>query len=145
MKLFSQRLGFKPVRCELQIKDMDADLRCKLWNVFQIQFWDHIYGDDLTSSANIEISTYLKALWNDHFKRPLDTLPYFWHKTYAELRKYFFNCVWNEVYDFVEFAAQEYPISSAKTRFITGCNEVLEEELSGFQRSTVDSLRLPVL
>ncbi len=133
MRLFSQRLGFKPVRCELQIKDMDADLRCKLWNVFQIQFWDHIYKDDLTSSPNIEISIYLKRLWNDLFKRPLDTLPYSWQKAYAELRKHFFNCPWSEVYDFVEFAAQEYPINSAQTEFIAGCNVVLEEELSGYR------------
>lgn len=111
MKLFSQRQGLKPIKCELQIKDMHADLRSKLWNVFQIQYWDGVYGDDLSSAANLEVSTYLKRLWHDYFKRPLDTLPYSWRKTYAELRTYFFNCEWNEVYDFIEFSAERHASS----------------------------------
>ena len=56
LKLFSQRQGLKSVKCELQIKDMDADLRSKLWNVFQIQYRDGVYGDDLNSAPNSEVS-----------------------------------------------------------------------------------------
>jgi len=133
MKLFSQRHGITPVKCELQIKDMDADLRCKVWNAFQIQYWDRVRSDELTSATNIEISIYLKRLWHEYFKRPLDTLPYSWQKAYAELRAYFFSCAWNEVYDFIEFTAKRHADNYATERFIAGCNVVLEEELSGYR------------
>ncbi len=133
MKLFSQRQGLKPVKCELQIKDMDADLRSKLWNVFQIQYWNGVYGDDLNSAANSEVLTYLMRLWHDYFKRPLDSLPYSWRKTCAELRTYFFNCAWNEVYDFTEFSAKRHADNHATDRFIAACNVVFEEELSGYR------------
>lgn len=133
MKLFSQRQGLKSEKCELQIKDMDADLRSKLWNVFHIQYWNGVYGDDLSSAANSEVLTYLMRLWHDYFKRPLDTLPNSWRKTCAELRSHFFNCAWNEVYDFTEFSAKRHPDNHATDRFIAACNVVFEEELSGYR------------
>ena len=133
MKLFSQRQGLKPVKCELQIKDMDADLRSKLWNLFQIQYWDRARDDDLASATNSENLVYLKRLWHEYFKRPIDTVPYSWRKAYAELRNYFFNCAWNEVYDFIESSAKKHPNNYATERFLAGCNVVFEEELSGYR------------
>lgn len=49
--------------------------------------------------------TFCAALWHDYFKRPTDEIPDLVTRTIEEIRKYFFNCNWYEVYDFVEFVA----------------------------------------
>lgn len=133
MKLFSQRQGLKPTRLDVQIKDIDADLRIKIWNALQIYYWDEVSGNDLADSSNSATYGYLKGLWHSYFKEPLDTLPRDWRMIYQKLRKYFFNCEWNEVYDFIEFTARRHPSNSSNENFRRGCNHVLEQELSGYR------------
>jgi hypothetical protein len=133
MKLFSQRQGLKPIRLDVQIKDIDAGLRIKIWNALHIYYWRELSGNDLEDSSNSATNTYLKGLWHSYFKEPLDTLPRDWREVYQKLRKYFFNCEWNEVYDFIEFTARAHPSTSSNENFRRGCNRVLEQELSGYR------------
>jgi hypothetical protein len=133
MELFSQRQGLKPTRLDVQIKDIDAGLRIKIWNALQIYYWGEVHGNDLENSSNYGMRTYLKGLWHSYFKEPLDTLPTVWRETYQKLRKYFFNCEWYEVYDFIEFTASKHPHNSANESFRAGCNHILEQELSGYR------------
>jgi hypothetical protein len=133
MKLFSQRQGLKPTRLDMQTKDIDADLRNKIWNALHIYYWEGVNSDSLRSPSNLEQNGYLKGLWHSYFKRPLDTLPTGWSSAYQIVRKHFFNCEWYEVYDFIEFTARTHPYKSASQNFRTGCNRVLEQELSGYR------------
>jgi hypothetical protein len=133
MKLFSQRQGLKPSRLDMQTKDMDADLRSKIWNALHVYYWEGVNSDSLRSASNLEQYGYLKGLWHGYFKRPLDTLPAGWSTAYQTVRKYFFNCEWYEVYDFIEFTARTHPYKSASQNFRIGCNRVLEQELSGYR------------
>ncbi|MCJ7620446.1 MAG: hypothetical protein MUP64_09545 [Anaerolineae bacterium] len=49
-----------------------------------------------------------------------------------EIRRRFFGFTWNEVYDFVEFTADNAPTEMRRT-LIQTCNTVLERENSGFR------------
>ena len=125
--LFSQRKGIKPVKSIIQINSMDIALRNGLWNVLFSFYWS--YSEEW-SSGNID--TLFKSLWHSYFKQPLDTLLDKGHKT---IRGYFFKCKWYEVYDFVEFVAQNYPDATKESnkKFMDACNSILERELSAYR------------
>jgi len=72
-------------------------------------------------------------LWFEYFKKPLDTLNNDWSKVRGFLRKYFFECNWYEVYDFIEFIADKYERYKFKDNFMKSCNEVLEKEMSAYR------------
>lgn len=131
MKLFSQRKGLKPVKSVIQIDSMDSDLRNGLWNSLVIFYWDQVKGDWLPNYTNVNLL--LKILWLDYFKKPIDTIKNYWEYTYEEIRKYFFNCPWYEVYDFIEFIANNYPEERTNQKFMDFCNSILEKELSAYR------------
>ena len=133
MKKFSQRKGIKPVKSVIQIDSMDSDLRNDLWNALTIFYWYKVIG--VLISRNEELDTLFKNLWINYFKWPLDTLDNLWVNTYAEIRKYFFNCEWNEVYDFIEFMANNHPdeYNELNPGFMDICNAVLKRELSAYR------------
>jgi len=135
MKLFSQRKGIKPVKSVIQMDDMDDDLRNGLWDALTIFYWDQVKGNRISYSEDEKIATLFKRLWHDYFKRPIDTLRDYWTETYKEIREYFFNCEWNEIYDFIEFIANSYPgeYNSINPKFMDFCNSVLERELSAYR------------
>ena len=134
MELFSQRKGLKPVKSIIQVDSMDQDLRTSLWNALTLFYWEQIKGGPRSSQVKLDIL--VKRVWLFYFKRPLDTLYNYWSNTYDEIRKYFFNVDWNEVYDFIEFVANNYPEESGNevnTKFMQFCNDILETELSAYR------------
>jgi hypothetical protein len=88
-----------------------------------------------------------ELMWFDFFKKPLDTLPKTWRQNphtgtsiEAIVRKYFFTCEWYEVYDFVEFVANNYPATSnyctdkrRNENFMGAANSILEKEMSAYR------------
>jgi AbiJ N-terminal domain 4 len=87
---------------------------------------------------NPGIKTLCDRLWFDYFKKPLDTLGNDWAKVLLSLRKYFFACAWFEVYDFVEFVANNFPYSGREElirrgEFLQACNVALEKEVSAYR------------
>jgi len=131
MKLFSQRKGFKPIKCEMQVDSMDRELRNCLWNALTIFYWSKVKGKVISPYKNIKIL--LIKLWDSYFKKPIDTLGNYWPKTHMKIRDYFFSCKWYEVYDFIEFIANNYPIVDINSKFMKSCNYVLERELSAYR------------
>ncbi len=137
MRLFSQRKGIVPVKNVMQVDTIDTDLRNKLWDALTIFYWKkvkavwisqfHIYADSQ------KIVVLLQKLWHDYYKQPIDTIDDHWPTTYGVIRKYFFNCEWNEVYDFIEFIANSYPDNSENLKFMEFCNSILETELSAYR------------
>jgi len=139
MKLFSQRKGIKPAKSKIQSDSMDNELRTGLWNVCKIYYWDKLsptrpapYSRYSCLSTHEDLHLLCRRLWIRYFKRPLDTLDDVWFNTYNKIKKYFFECAWNEVYDFIEFVAKNYPDESVNQKFIDYCNIVLERELSAY-------------
>jgi len=134
MKLFSQRKGIKPVKNIMQVDSMDDDLRNGLWNALTMFYWNQvkvvIYGYDYG-----KVDILLQMLWHSYFKKPIDTLSDHWPDNHKKIRAYFFNCEWYEVYDFIEFIANNYPDEhgSVNPKFMDFCNSVLERELSAYR------------
>jgi hypothetical protein len=75
----------------------------------------------------------VRRLWRDHFKKPIDTLKDSWGDIPSQIRRYFFKCKWNKVYDFIEFVANNYPDQYVNSEFMTRFNSFLKRELSAYR------------
>lgn len=133
MKLFSQRMGIKPVKTVIQVDSIDDDLRNSLWNALCLFYWREVRARRISDSTNSDIKILLMKLWVHYFKKPIDTLSEFWPDVRGEIRDYFFNCEWYEVYDFIEFIANHYPDHRVNQEFMNFCNVLLERELSAYR------------
>lgn len=133
MRLFSQRKGIKPVKSVMQVDSMDTELRNGLWNALTIFYWSQVKDNRI--SYYKELSAFFKILWHNYFKRPIDTLTDYWPDTYKETREYFLNSNWYEVYDFIEFIANNYPdeYNEVNPKFMDSCNSILKRELSTYR------------
>ncbi|GAH96040.1 unnamed protein product, partial [marine sediment metagenome] len=82
-----------------------------------------------------DIDTLFRRIWLSYFKWPLDTLENYYEVSYKTIREHFFNSEWYEVYDFVEFVAQNYPDErrEGNKQFMEACNSILERELSAYR------------
>ena len=107
MATFSQRMGLKPLNEIVQLGSMNDDLRIGLWNVLD---------RDLFVRERFDESKFTELLWRHHFKWPVDSRPITnngfglsYERVLDQVRKHFFDCDWNEVYDFVEFVLRCYP------------------------------------
>ena len=132
--LFSQRKGIKPVKSVIQINSMDTALRNGLWNVLSFFYWTRVKELNMISHYD-DMDTLFKRIWHSYFKWPLDTLEDHYPRTYKTIRGYLFKCEWYEVYDFVEFVAQNYPDATKELnkKFMDACNSILERELSAYR------------
>jgi serine/threonine-protein kinase len=103
---FSDRQGLKKPRL-LQTDSIDDALRNRLWNVLS----SILPRFEADFSFRIQSTSYFhdfcRALWHSFFKWPIDTIPGTPSQAMAGIRQYFFECPWNEVYDFIEFVLPE--------------------------------------
>jgi len=134
MLSFSQRQGLKPVKQLIQAESMDVDLRTGLWNALREQLWDVTQLNDIEKLC--------KLIWKNYLKRPIDEYAYPYldadecprNVSITDIKEYFFECSWNEVYDFLEFVVENFPYSDDfLEEFINGCNNVLEKECSAYR------------
>jgi hypothetical protein len=79
------------------------------------------------------IQSLCKKIWHSYFKKTVDNLQPTFNRTLEEIKKHFFSSQWNEVYDLIEFIAQNYEDNSHNKDFIKFCNHVFERELSGYR------------
>jgi hypothetical protein len=132
---FSQRHGLKPVKNQLQVDSMDGDLRNGLWNVLNLFLWNHLeqYMDTTPyDRARRKGEIFFETLWVHFFNRPMDTLHANWQENLRHLRAEYFKWEWNEVYDFIEFAANHFP-GYERDHFKQACNTILERDLSAYR------------
>lgn len=137
---FSERYGYKKVREVVQLESMDEPLRNALWSLLKLHVWDRvqhstgIYGGyHLSSSGNREIAALSQRIWFSYFKKPLDKLDDDWNKVYSQLRTHFFEAEWYEVYDFIEFVANNYERYQFRDNFMEAINRALEREVSAYR------------
>ena len=140
MKLFSQRQGLSTIRPSLQSENVDQPLRNGIWNTLSNNYWDKLseaaknhsqYAPNLPSYT--KGGTFIHGIWADYFKVPTDLVPSDWSKVYAHLRKYFLECSWFAVYDFIEFVANTFPYEESTARFLAECNSIMEREMSAYR------------
>jgi hypothetical protein len=133
MSSFSQRKGIK-LKSIIQLDSIDEDLRNILWNVLSIYYWKQLENcTSISRSRYLEMKNLLNGLWINYFKKPTDSLNDSWGFTYKQIKNNFFGCEWYEVYDFIEYIANEYPDKSKNKAFIHSCNKMLEREVSAYR------------
>ena len=133
---FSQRQGIKPVKVNIQIDSMDDDLRNRLWNALIIHYWSRVRSDlDSSPPAHIpETQRLIRDLWHEFFKKPLDTIPVHWSDLHIRMRDHYFSSSWDQVYDLIEFLANNDPYGQYNSsKFTEFCNSILEQELSAYR------------
>ncbi len=128
-KTFSQRMGFKPVKDIIQVNSIDADLRNSIWNDVYTAIYE--MGTALTF---IDFPAFLQDIWKYYFKEPIDGINVRdIGNTMQLIRVYFFQCKWYEVYDFIQFIVEYFPVESLIQNFIQTCNATLSRELSAYR------------
>lgn len=134
---FSEKYGYKKISETIQIESMDDALRNTLWSLLCIHVWDKVrrsdYGYRLNSHGNDPIQTYCHRLWLNYFKKPIDTLNNNWGEVLPEIKKHFNTIEWYEVYDLIEFTANNYREYKFKEPFIQACNNAFEREFSAYR------------
>ena len=128
---FSERLGYKPVKEQLQIDSIDIELKNSLWSIYFERFLEPMQN----GPHDPTLAKFCRTLWFEFFKLPLDTLTIYIYGTnevnekwiFPHLRKYFYNNErqWYEIYDLLKFS-----IKFASNDFIELTNSVLEREIS---------------
>ncbi len=140
MKLFSQREGLKPIKSKIQVDSMDEDLRVGLWNAVT----KHCLPGEVMFADGRHESLLIRRIWEFYFKWPVDAMDImFMSKHLRDIREYFFDCEWNEVYDLLEFIVVNYPDEKKNSEFIEECNSVMEQELGGYR--FVGSIITPII
>ena len=143
---FSQRYGHSPVSQAVQLKQVDNALRNSLWNALDICFWEPLYTPGIGGlgiHTNRRLYQVCMSIWANYFKNTLDSISDNWSITKAELKGYFLNCKWYEVYDFLEFMVpldSDHP--SSPGQFAALVNVYLEREVSAYR--LVEGLVVPV-
>ena len=134
MKSFSERKGLRKVRTEIQVDSMDKPLRNRLWNVLDYYYWSHEHGSlHIVKVPSAQMKSILTKVWHYYFKEPVDIIHQYWKDNFEMLRKRYSEFRWYEVYDFIEFAANNFPDEETNKKFVETCNSVLEAELSAYR------------
>ncbi len=138
MARFSDRYGYTSVRDVMQLESIDEQLRNGLWSAF--------YGtiavremNDTHIDYSSEYSYLLITLWKRFYKLPIHVLSRFdgyggYGDSLTFVRDSFFKLSWFDIYNFLEFIAQNISKdSSLKSQFIESCNGVLRQEMAGYR------------
>jgi hypothetical protein len=140
---FSERIGLKKARTELDKDKLPQDLRNSLWTVMYEKVFNFLSNDrgymdsghtiDGKTAEYSDAALFYRRLWIDFYKFPIDNLALangkiFNLSPFDFIRKWFFDAAWNEVYELLEFTAE------SQGRFFTdACNYYLKRELSGYR------------
>lgn len=124
---FSERYGYTPVKDVIQFESMDDDLRNGLWNLLHCCYWD----DKIQTNHHMR-NLFLQKLWIHYFKKTIDRIGNE-HTAMKNVREYFFNTSWFNIYNFIEFTANEHSHRTYSGKFIKNCNVLFEKENSGYR------------
>lgn len=138
---FSERIGKRPVKVDLQLDSMDADLRNGIWNIINIY---------ILNPMRTQHSFYLPAgydnlffnIWFSHYREPIDDMKKDCDSNIFNLRSRYFTWDYLGVYDFINFLVEQSNTPFQMYAFIKDLNFILERELSGYR--VVDKLLVPI-
>jgi len=124
---FSERKGYKEIKTQIQLNEIDATLRIGLWNVLDREVWEIFdFGEGIYSAQCDDLTRYI---WENIFKLPVDERDD--DNPKEQIKDYFMKCNWYEVYDFIEdILSYDEELDLELQQEI---NQVLEEELSGYR------------
>jgi hypothetical protein len=123
---FSKRNRLELAR-KAQIGKMNNQLRNALWNVIYDSFFHK--KTYYSSWYGGEYRRLFEKVYDEIFNLRIDDFAMLQEDVYELVRKRFFKFTWNQVYDFIEFIANNHPYD----KFKKDCNKVLEREFSGYR------------
>ena len=139
MKLFSQRKGIKPNKNIFQTDNIDKDLRISLWNALHMCYLENLSHPGTTAHRKFHsnLISLFRMIWIHYFELPYDDMPLVSQEIYDRVKDYFFKCQWYEVYDFIEYIANNFDEPSVfdgtNSKFMDICNSYLKTELSAYR------------
>lgn len=156
--LFSERYGYKEVSHVLNKEEVPESLRMGIWNTFYSKVFlfvtkkSHpIFGgflDRYTIDSDDPFCGFVDRLWDKFFQKDLHLLNGLTFSGVIEsVKELFFKLKWYEIYDFIEFFSQNFPIVKENDEtyiisVLSHLNKVLEEERAAYK--IVDRLVCPI-
>jgi hypothetical protein len=128
MASFSERMGFTG-RKDIQIDDMDMDLRNSLWNVCRRFF----FIADRTSLRDSSLERIAIIVFEYFLKVPVDDAPLLSSQFVTMMREYFQRAEWWSLLNLLELLTDYSGNSERKHRFTEQINIVMERENSGYR------------
>lgn len=143
--MFSERYGLQDK--ELQINNMDEDLRNSLWIIIE-EVFDEI--QDGAREGEIKYERYrdfLKFIWTDFIKKPQSNLTTIncYHIIHSKIHPIYEKFDWHQVYSFIEFVAKL--LTAIRPNYVKSfeedCNSILERENSGWR--FINNIIVPII
>lgn len=128
---FSERIGKKQVKSEIQIDFMDSELRIGIWNVFYLYIIMPLEKESYITESVFK--NLVNRVWFSFFKEAMDQIPIYTGDIALILKERFFSWDYLEVYDFIDFVVSQNDPSFNNEGFSDSINFILKRELSGFR------------
>lgn len=128
---FSERIGKKEMKVNIQIDSIDIELRNGLWNIISLHFIESMCRQ--TWLVDSSFNNTIGAIWFSFFKEPIDEIPGHTDTIKSQFRKRFFSWDYLQVYDFIDFIASMKNTPYSQDRLTNDFNVVLERELSAYR------------
>ena len=132
---FSQRIGNRKVKIELEKEYLSPELKNSLWNLV-LELTIDSKNEDVKryrSETYSERSKFFRSVWTHFFKRPIDNLGKnysqvdYWEATNV-IRKWYYDAEWDLALDFIEFC-----VNYDKNVFAESFNGFLKREMSAYR------------
>lgn len=138
MAKFSDRYGYTSAEKAFQREALSNEIRVALWNALKIFLWDKwSYHEHESVGNTARVNVLVKRIWVNHLNRDLDSLPVFQTDygnsgAYDQLKLLFFRGSWFEVFNFLEYLAQNGG-ELVTAACLDQLNKALEKENSAYR------------
>ncbi len=135
---FSERIGKKKPKVDIQIDSMDIELRNGIYNVLYVFIFNPVKNEYSYHGYLDQSGFYGLAIqiWTNFLKESLDELPSSKNQFVKHLQEEYKQWDYLQIYDFLSFLVEEVDegvITFDKERFIDSLNNTLQKELSGYR------------
>lgn len=136
---FSQRIGKTSIKTVLQIENIDEDLKNRLWSTVLEELFDKLQNYSFPSSDETQKGKVCKVIWKEFFNKAVDEISSYTNSKNVyiegfikELRDWFFEAEWYEIYDLIEFLLI-FETAANDSNYTEICNLALEKEVAGYR------------
>lgn len=141
---FSQRMGFRPSKPDIQLDNISDDLRTGLWNTLVVTYLGK-YKPDLGSHYHSVVYSnrhdFVRMYYMYFIKKPVDQIPSTWKDFLTSFKHEFFTEKWHRIYSLVEFVMKAAD-AEYTSLLVTRLNNTMEREGSGYR--IVDGMVCPI-
>lgn len=125
---FSERKGLVSAKKIIQIESIDTELKNGLWNIFDFSYFIEVQKTYWEDSLNKGL---ILQIWHNFWKKTIDSIPIRTNSVKKEIKSWFFNANWYEIYDFIEYCTENDNFDSETIR--NTYNTILERENSAYR------------